>query len=96
MDVCFFSFVLHLTCQKRPSTSCTHPGVTYVAFASFHKIEDFIVEESKYGEGNIQTDNKVFSASLKGNDDQPALVHQGALKLFLHIMEKTDFQAKVN
>ena len=25
MDDYFFSFVLHLTRQKRPSTSCTHP-----------------------------------------------------------------------
>ena len=73
-----------------------YEGVPYVAFPSFHKIEGFIVTESKYGEGNMQTDNKVFSGCLKGNDDQPALVHLGALKLFLHIMEKIDFQAQVN
>jgi len=73
-----------------------YEGVAYVAFPSFHNIEGFVVQESKYGEGNIQTDNKVFSGCLKGNDDQPALVHQGALKLFLLIMENTDFQAKVN
>ena len=73
-----------------------YEGVEYVAFPSFHKVESFIVEEKKYGEGNIQIDNHVFSASLKGNDDQPALVHQGAVKLFLHILENTDFQAKVN
>ena len=79
------------------SYSVTEYGeIEYVAFPSFHKIEAFIVEGSKYGEGNIQTDNNVFSASLKGNDHQPALVHQGALKLFLHMMENTDFQAKVN
>ena len=30
MDVYFFSFVLHLTHQKRPSTSCTHPFSTYL------------------------------------------------------------------
>ena len=66
------------------------------AFPSFHKIEGFIVEERKYGEGNIQTNNHVFSASLKGNDDQLALFQQGALKFFLHIMENTDLQAKVN
>jgi hypothetical protein len=72
-----------------------YEGVAYVAFPSFHNIEGFIVQESKYGEGNIPTDKKFFSDCLKGNDDQPALVHQGALKLFLHIMEKTDFQAKV-
>jgi len=72
-----------------------YEGVAYVAFPSFHKIEDFVVKESKYGEGNIQTDNKVFSDCLKGNDAQPALVHQGALQLFLHIMENTDFQARM-
>jgi len=72
-----------------------HGGVAYVAFPSFHQIESFILKESKYGEGNIQTNNKVFSDCLKGYDDKPALVHQGALKLFLNIMEKTDFQAKL-
>eukprot|EP00253_Pinus_taeda_P018531 PITA_18531 len=72
-----------------------YEGVVYVAFPSFHKIEGFIVEESIYGEGIIQTDNKVFSGCLKGNDAQPALVHLGALKLFLHVMENTDFQAKM-
>ena len=55
-----------------------------------------IFNGSEYGEGNIQTDNKVFSACLKGNNDQPALVHQGALKLFLYIMQNVNFQAKVN
>ena len=73
-----------------------YEGVAYVAFPSFHKIEGFIAKEGKYGEGIIQTDNNVFSGCLKGNDAQPALVHQGALKLFLHVMENTDFQAKVN
>jgi len=72
-----------------------YEGVAYVAFPSFHNIEAFIVKNSKYGEDNIQTDNKVFSASLKSNDEQPARVHQGALKLFLHIMENTDFQTKL-
>eukprot|EP00253_Pinus_taeda_P022489 PITA_22489 len=71
-----------------------YEGVAYVAFPSCHKIEGFIIQESKYGECNIQTD-KFFSSCLKGNDDEPALVHQGALKLFLHIMENTDFQAKM-
>eukprot|EP00253_Pinus_taeda_P013158 PITA_13158 len=69
-------------------------GVAYVAFPSCHKIEGFIIQESKYGECNMPTD-KFFSGCLKGNDDQPALVHQGALKLFLYIMENTDFQAKI-
>ena len=79
------------------SYSVTEYGeIEYVAFPSFHKIEGFIVTERKYGEGNIQTDYKVFSGCLKGNDDLPALVHLGALKLFLHIMENTDFQAQVN
>ena len=73
-----------------------YEGIAYVPFPSFHKIEGFIVDERKYGEGNIQTNNHVFSTSLKGNDDQPALVHEGDLKVFLHIMENTYFQAKVN
>eukprot|EP00253_Pinus_taeda_P036711 PITA_36711 len=72
-----------------------HEGFVYVAFPSFHKIESFTVKGNKHGEGNIQTNNKVFSDSLKGNDDKPALVHQGALKLFLDIMEKADFQAQI-
>jgi len=72
-----------------------YEGVAYVAFPSFHEIEGFTVNESKYGEGNIQNDKKAFFGCLEGNDGQPALVHQGALKLFLHIMENTDFQAKL-
>jgi len=72
-----------------------YEDIAYVAFPSFHQIEGFIVKESKYGEGDIHTDNKVFSGCLKGNDDKPALVHQGALKLFVHIMENTDFQAQL-
>jgi hypothetical protein len=86
----------HLASNSESFSLKEHEGVVYVAFPSFHKIESFIVKVSKYGEGNIQTNNRVFSDCLKGNDDKPALVHQGALKLFLHIMEKTDFQAKVN
>ena len=62
-----------------------YEGVAYIAFPSFLKIEGFLVEESKYGEGNLQTDNNVFTDCLKGNDAQPALVHQGALQLFLHV-----------
>eukprot|EP00253_Pinus_taeda_P012752 PITA_12752 len=68
-----------------------HGGVAYVAFPSFLGIESFID-----GEGNIETNNQVFLDCLKGDDDKPAQVHQGALKLFLDIMEKTDFQAKID
>jgi len=85
----------HLSSNSESFSLKEHEGIVYIAFPSFHKIESFIVKESKYGEGNIQTNNKVFSDCLKGNDDKPALVHQGALKLFLNIMEKTDFQAKL-
>jgi len=85
----------HLASNSEIFSLKEHEGVVYVTFPSFHKIESFIVKVSKYGEGNIQTNNRVFSDCLKGNDDKPALVHQGALKLFLHIMEKTDFQAKL-
>eukprot|EP00253_Pinus_taeda_P015146 PITA_15146 len=70
-------------------------GVAYVAFPSFYNIEGFIVKGSKYGEGNIEAHNNFFSGCVNGNGDQPALVHQGALNLFIHIMENTDFQAKM-
>nr|ABR16032.1 unknown [Picea sitchensis] len=69
--------------------------VAYVTFPSFQRLEDFIVNDNKCGEGNIQTDHGVFSGCLNGNDEKPALIHPGALTLFLHIMEKTDFQAKL-
>eukprot|EP00253_Pinus_taeda_P029005 PITA_29005 len=85
----------HLANKSESYSLNEYEGIAYVAFPSFHKIEGFVVKDSKYGEGNIQTDNKVFSAALKSNDEQPALVHQGALKLFLYIMENTDFQAKM-
>eukprot|EP00253_Pinus_taeda_P019332 PITA_19332 len=85
----------HLANKSESYALNEYEGIAYVAFPSFHKIESFVVKDSKYGEGNIQTDNKVFSAALKSNDEQPALVHQGALKLFLYIMENTDFQAKM-
>eukprot|EP00253_Pinus_taeda_P020536 PITA_20536 len=68
-----------------------HGGVTYVAFPSFLRIESFID-----GEGTVETNNQVFSDCLKGYDDKSAQVHKGALKLFLDIMEKTDFQAKID
>lgn len=44
-----------------------HGGVAYVAFPSFLRIESFID-----GEGNIKTNNQVFSDCLKGYDDKPA------------------------
>ncbi|XP_057867990.1 protein EDS1B isoform X5 [Cryptomeria japonica] len=67
--------------------------VVYVIFPSFHN-EDFIASDSKYGECNIKN-QKIFSAGLKGNDDKPALVHKGALNRFLHILENSDFKAKM-
>eukprot|EP00253_Pinus_taeda_P021819 PITA_21819 len=60
------------------------------AFASFQRVEDFVVNQSKCGEDNIQTVQNVFSGCLN-----PALIHPGALTLFLHIMEKIGFQAKL-
>ncbi|GLJ28539.1 hypothetical protein SUGI_0561530 [Cryptomeria japonica] len=68
-------------------------GVAYVIFHSFHE-EDFMVPDGKYGECNIQ-DEEIFSAGLKGDGAKPALVHKGALNRFLHIMENSDFKAKV-
>jgi hypothetical protein len=97
-----YRFLLHKAWEEslraNSSKSFTlneHEDVVYVAFPSFHGIEDFMVIESEYGEGNIQTGNEVFSGCLKGNDDQLALVHQGALKIFLYIMENTDFKKKL-
>eukprot|EP00253_Pinus_taeda_P000837 PITA_00837 len=84
-------------CENIPQsfTLTEDEDVVYVAFPSFHGLEDFIVEEGKYGEGNLPTGNKIFSGCLKGNDDQPARVHQGALKLFLRIMENTRLEEKL-
>ena len=56
-----------------------YEGIAYVSFPSFQEIEHFNDNGSKYGEGNIQTDNNVFSTSLEGNDDQPALAHLSLL-----------------
>ncbi|XP_059077752.1 protein EDS1B-like [Cryptomeria japonica] len=71
-----------------------YEGVIYVVFSSLG-IEDFIVKDSKYGECQIQNENRVFSPCLKGNDDQPALVHKGALRRFLYILENSDFKDKM-
>ena len=85
-------------CENSPQsfTLREDEDVVYVAFPSFHRLEDFIVEDNEYGEGNIQTGNEIFSVCLKGNDDQPTRVHKGALKLLLHIMKNTHLEAKVN
>jgi len=40
--------------------------------------------------------SKVFSYFLNGNDDQLPIIHQEDLKLFLHILEITDFHVEVN
>ena len=63
-----------------------YEGVAYVSFPSFQEIEHFNVNGRKYGDGNIQTNNDVFSAPLKGNDDQPSLIYQGSLNIFLQII----------
>ncbi|GLJ28544.1 hypothetical protein SUGI_0561650 [Cryptomeria japonica] len=68
-------------------------AVVYVAFPSFHN-DDSIVPDSKYGECYIQNE-KIFSASLSGDDTKPALVHSGAFNRFLHILESKDFKAKM-
>lgn len=68
--------------------------ISYVSL-SLQRVEDFIVNQSKRGEDNITTVQKVSSECLKGDDGEPAFIHPGALMLFLHIIEKTDFQAKL-
>ena len=30
MDVYFFSFLLHLTCKRRPSLACTYPPMSFL------------------------------------------------------------------
>ncbi|GLJ12514.1 hypothetical protein SUGI_0192420 [Cryptomeria japonica] len=70
-------------------------GVVYVTFPSLYT-EDFIVKDSKYGECKIQDENTVFSHSLKSNDDKPALVHKGALRRFLRILEISDFNSRMS
>eukprot|EP01018_Ginkgo_biloba_P007342 Gb_37859 [translate_table: standard] len=67
----------------------------YIAFSSSQRLEDFVISGSRFGECKIQSEKKFFSDSLKGRDDEPALVHQGALKLFLRILENSDFKAKM-
>ncbi|KAH9302630.1 hypothetical protein KI387_014213 [Taxus chinensis] len=59
-----------------------YKGVAYVTFPSLYT-EDFVVGEGGYRECNIQNVNTVSSASFKGDDDMPVLVHKGALSLFL-------------
>ena len=86
----------HLASNSEGFSVNEYEGVAYVAFPSFHKIEGFIANERKYGEWNIQNNKNVFFGCLKGDDGQPTTIHQGALKLFLHVMENTYFQEKVN
>ncbi|KAH9304203.1 hypothetical protein KI387_008607 [Taxus chinensis] len=69
--------------------------VVYVIFPSFY-VEDFMVKEGRYGECNIQKENTVFSACLKGDDGEPAVVHKGALNIFLHILRSSDFKAQMD
>ncbi|KAH9304200.1 hypothetical protein KI387_008604, partial [Taxus chinensis] len=71
-----------------------YEDVAYAIFYS-HCVEDFIVRESKYGECKIQDENTAFSPCLKGNDDNAALVHKGALRRFFHILENSDFKAQM-
>lgn len=73
-----------------------YEGVVYVTFSSLYTEDVFIVKDSKYGECMIQNGNTAFSYSLKGNDDQPALVHNGALRLFLRILESSDFNDQMH
>jgi len=68
--------------------------ISYVLL-SLQRVEDFIVNQSKCGEDNIKIVQKVSSECLKGDDGEPTFIHPGALMLFLHIIEKTDFQAKL-
>ncbi|KAH9304201.1 hypothetical protein KI387_008605 [Taxus chinensis] len=72
----------------------SYEGVPYAIFSS-PCVEDFIVRDSKYGECKIQDENRAFSSCLKGNDDKPALVHKGALRRFLHILENSDFKTQM-
>ncbi|GLJ28550.1 hypothetical protein SUGI_0561820 [Cryptomeria japonica] len=69
-------------------------GVVFVTFPSFH-IGDFTVTNSTYEQCDIKNENKFFSDRLKDDDDQPALVHKGALYKFLDIMQRSDLKTQV-
>ncbi|GLJ28512.1 hypothetical protein SUGI_0560980 [Cryptomeria japonica] len=70
-------------------------GVVFITFPS-RFIGDFTAGDSPYEQCDIQSENKVFSASLKGDDDQPALVHKGSLTMFLNILRNSDLETQMN
>ncbi|XP_057831759.2 lipase-like PAD4 [Cryptomeria japonica] len=71
-----------------------YEGVPFIAFPSFH-IGDFTASDSSYEQCDIKNENKFFSGRLKDDDDQPALVHKGALNKFLDIMRKSDLETQM-
>ncbi|XP_059077746.1 uncharacterized protein LOC131042507 [Cryptomeria japonica] len=70
-----------------------YEGVVFITFPSFY-IGDFTASGSPYGQCDIQNENEVFSDRLKGDDDQPALVHKGALNMFLNILKNSDLETQ--
>ncbi|KAH9307890.1 hypothetical protein KI387_035801, partial [Taxus chinensis] len=73
---------------------CEIQDVTFFAFSASEAVRDFLNVNSEFGEGNINTGNDLFR-SLKINDGEPALVHQGLLHGFLNIIKSSDLVEKV-
>ncbi|XP_057831772.2 lipase-like PAD4 [Cryptomeria japonica] len=71
-----------------------YEGVPFIAFPSFH-IGDFTASDSSYEQCDIKNENKFFSDRLKDDNDQPALVHKGALYKFLDIMKRSDLETQM-
>ncbi|XP_059077749.1 lipase-like PAD4 [Cryptomeria japonica] len=72
-----------------------YESVVFITFPSFY-IGDFTASDSPYGQCDIQNENEVFSDRLKGDDDQPALVHNGALNMFLNILRNSDLETQMD
>ncbi|XP_057867964.2 lipase-like PAD4 isoform X2 [Cryptomeria japonica] len=71
-----------------------YEGVVYMSFPSY-VIEDFVVRDGRYGGCIIQNEKDVFSGCLKGDDERPALVYEGALNRFLHTLRHSNFEAQM-
>ncbi|XP_057831870.2 protein EDS1L-like [Cryptomeria japonica] len=70
-------------------------GVVFITFPSLF-IGDFTTGDIPYEQCDILSEKEFFAASLKGDDDQPALVHRGALSMSLYILRNTDLENQIN
>ena len=95
---CFFNFLLHLTCQKRPSLACTHRGTQSHIFTIFQEDtstcyqKEFTKHEVRMLANVIEMISmrleKIFSSHDLNLNNQNAYIHLRAytflLKLFLN------------